>query len=167
MKINDALAILGLTGTVSREDIKAAYRRACMKYHPDRNPAGLQMMQAVNAAWAALESYEGFQNETVESTDGDRSGYGDALNDALNAVIDLPGIKIEVCGSWIWISGDTKPVKDQIKAAGYYWASKKHMWYFRPAEWKSRSRGKFSIDEIREKFGSEEVQIRTRTSIAA
>lgn len=34
-------------------------------------------------------------------------------------------LSIEVCGSWLWISGDTKPNKDVLKAAGLWYAPKK------------------------------------------
>ena len=40
MKIQDAAKILNVSGHVTPKDIKAAYRKAAMKYHPDRNPAG-------------------------------------------------------------------------------------------------------------------------------
>jgi len=41
MKISDAANILSLSGDITTELVKTAYRRASAKYHPDRNPAGL------------------------------------------------------------------------------------------------------------------------------
>lgn len=38
--------------------------------------------------------------------------------------------KIEICGAWVWVSGDTKPVKDALKAAGFWWARHKEAWYY-------------------------------------
>ena len=32
-----------------------------------------------------------------------------------------------------WVSGNTKPIKDKLKAMGFKWAPKKKMWYLRPA----------------------------------
>jgi len=86
------------------------------------------------------------------------NGYDDTLNNAINAVVTCKGINIEVCGNWVWLSGDTKPHRDAIKAAGFKWASKKLMWYFRPEEWSSSNRKNTSIDDIREAHGSIKVQ---------
>lgn len=150
MNVHDAANILGISGEITPEIAKDAYRRASMKFHPDRNPAGLEMMQAINAAYNVLRDYTG----KVEVA----NGYDDALNDAINAVITCPGINIEICGNWVWLSGDTKTYKEIIKAAGYKWASKKLMWYFRPEEWSSSCRRNTSIDEIRSTHGSTKVQ---------
>ncbi len=156
MKLQDAMNTLGLNaGDVTLDDCKQAYRQACMKFHPDRNPAGLQMMQAVNEAWEAIKAAD--WSRPVNVAAGSDAGYGDFLNDALNAVIDLAGVKIEVCGAWVWLSGNTKPHKDAIKAAGYRWAPKKSMWYFRPEEWKSAGRGGWEMEKIRANYGSVEV----------
>ena len=44
MNHKDALSILSITQShVTPEDIKLAYRRAAAKFHPDCNPAGLEM----------------------------------------------------------------------------------------------------------------------------
>ncbi len=40
MNIYDAAKILSLSGSLTPELVKAAYRQACKKYHPDINPAG-------------------------------------------------------------------------------------------------------------------------------
>ncbi len=153
MNIRDALSILGIEANADPKAIKTAYRRACIKYHPDRNPAGLETMKAVNVAYQFLREidYDGSERPIEETVD---CHFGEALNAAINAVIGLDGIKIEVCGAWVWLSGETKPHKDRIKAAGYRWARKKQTWYFRPAASKSRNRGDWDMDEIRDKYGS-------------
>lgn len=152
MKASQAAEILGIEAgsELTLDILKMAYRRSCSKYHPDKG-GSTEMMQAVNAAYDALQSFTG-----TLPTEGTQAGYGEALNAALAAIVTLPGLSIEVCGLWVWVSGDTRTHKDAIKAAGYYWASKKHMWYFRPAD-ASGGRGTSSIDEIREKYGSSKV----------
>lgn len=153
MSHKDALNILGLASSATFQDIKIAYRRACMAYHPDRNPAGLEMMKLINAAWACLSDFvPGSEKDAF-----DASSYGTELNAALNAIINL-GLEIEICGSWVWVSGDTRPHREVLKASGFKWAPKKMMWNFRPPEWKSFSRGKFSMDDIRERHGSVTVK---------
>lgn len=154
MKMQDAFNILGIgSGQVTPEDITQAYRRACMKYHPDRNPAGLEMMKLVNAAREALKDFVSGESVTGEGRD-----YGEKINAALNAIVAL-GLDIEVCGAWVWVTGDTRAHKEALKAAGFFWAAKKRAWYFRPEEHKCRhSRGKFTLDEIRKKYGSEKFK---------
>ena len=157
MKLQDALNLLNLHGKgITLEQCKQAYRVASMKYHPDRNPAGLEMMKAINAAWEMLKAWDWTQ-AAVNVTPGANADYGDALNAAINAIIDLEGLSLEICGAWIWVSGNTRQYKAALKSAGYRWASQKLMWYFRPAEWKSANRGTWEIEKIRTEYGSESV----------
>lgn len=160
----DALSILDLPKTATFADIKSAYRRACMIYHPDRNPAGLEMMKLINAAYAALSDYVAAANDDTDYMN--EPNLGDDLNDALNAIIGL-GLTIEICGSWIWVSGDTRPHKEILKGAGYRWAPKKLMWSFSGGERKTTSRGKFSMDDIRLRHGSVTVKNKEHKQIAA
>ncbi|WP_024771658.1 hypothetical protein [Aquimarina macrocephali] len=44
--------------------------------------------------------------------------------------------------------------KELLKDSGFWWASKKKAWYFRPEEYRSSSRGKKSLNDIRTKYGS-------------
>ena len=143
----DAAKILGLSGEITPALIKTAYRTASKKYHPDRNPAGTEMMKLVNEAYQVLKEFSG----DVEEQQAD---YGDLLNEALNAIINLPGLFIEICGAWVWVSGDTRNHKATLKQAGYKWASKKKLWYYRPAEYRSHARGNVDMDDIRAKYGS-------------
>lgn len=145
-----ALQILGLTGTVSNEDIKLAYRRKAKEFHPDRNPAGIEIMKMINVAYELVKdelSINVFDNPVMFD-------YPEILADALNAIINL-GLNIEICGCWVWVSGNTKIHRDILKKAGFKWASKKQQWYFRPAEKISHRHAAWSMDKIRNTYGSQ------------
>lgn len=168
MKIDDAAKILGLTGEITPETTKAAYRRACSMYHPDRNPEGLEMMKAVNAAYDVLKDYTG-------STANDDTSFADALHEAIKFAVSLQGVCVEICGAWVWLSGNTRAHAEALKNTkntfadqnGFRWAPKKKMWYFRPMDWKSSGRGRLDMESIRDKYGSQTVAGERAKEIAA
>ena len=168
--IHGAAKVLGITGEITPEKVTEAYRRAAMKYHPDRNPAGLVMMKAVNAARAALADFRGSLDHSAEA-----SQYGGDLNDAIKHLLHSVGLDLEICGAWLWITGETKAHKDIIKGFEtdcgnkFRWHSKKLAWYFAPNDFKGRRRfrGNTSMDDIRETYGSAHVATQARTGIAA
>ena len=50
------------------------------------------------------------------------------------ALPDLPAdVKKETKGSCTWISGNTRPIKEELKAAGFRWSKKNGAWYRREA----------------------------------
>ena len=157
MNINEALTILNLSGDITPSDTKLAYRRACAQFHPDRNPAGLEMMKIINAAYDVLRDYTGSSEQTAENH------FADELSDAINAVVNLDGVIVEVCGTWIWLSGETYQHRAIIKDAGYKFASKKKMWYFGEH---SAGRGAAPIEQIRTTYGSKTI-VSTQRSIGA
>ena len=148
MNIYDAAKILKLEGNITPKQVKIAYREASKKYHPDVNPAGEDMMKVINLAYEVLKDYEGII-KSQQQTD-----YSDKLNVALNAVFGLSGLVVEICGAWVWITGNTRIHKETLKTSGFKWAMKKKAWYFRPEEYRSRSKGSTTLDEIRTKYGT-------------
>ncbi|CAK8741717.1 hypothetical protein SODG_005035 [Sodalis praecaptivus] len=155
MNIQQALNIFGLSGELTERDVKKAYRQASLKFHPDRNPVGAEMMKAANAAFDFLMQNIDSINECQCSDKSARYNYGEELENVLNALQGMAGVIFEMAGNWIWISGDTKAHKDAIKALGCKWAGKKKMWFYRPDEYKaSRNRKEHSIDEIRAMYGT-------------
>ena len=77
--------------------------------------------------------------------------------EVVEKLIIIQGIEIELCGTWIWISGDTKAHKDEIKATGCRWSRNKNMWYWRPEGYRSNSRKPHDMSYIRNKWGSSKV----------
>jgi hypothetical protein len=75
--------------------------------------------------------------------------------DIINKIIRFVGINIEICGTWVWVSGNTKQYKDELKKVGFWWASKKLMWYWHTPEQTAHRHKTWSMDKIREKYGSQ------------
>ena len=46
MDERDFYQILGVDRTASKDEVKRAYRKAALRYHPDRNPDDLQRRRA-------------------------------------------------------------------------------------------------------------------------
>jgi curved DNA-binding protein CbpA len=155
MTIQEALNVLNLSGDVSEKTLKTAFKKMALKFHPDRNPLGAELMKAVNAAFEFLMKNLSIVNDIKSKDDKDFYNYSEQLETVLAQLANMPDIIFEVIGNWIWIEGDTKTHKEALKEMGCKWASQKKKWFYRPEEHKSRfNRSELSMEEIREKYGS-------------
>lgn len=155
MNIQEALNVFGLKGELTEKDIKKAYKKMALKYHPDRNPLGSELMKAINSAFDFLMANLDKINKYQSTDENSSYNYGEELEEVLKTLSTLSGIIYEVIGNWVWISGETLEHKTALKEIGCKWAPKKKQWFYRPEEHKStRNRKEHSMDEIREKFGS-------------
>lgn len=150
------------------EELKKAYHKAAARLHPD-NGGNEEEFKAMQAEYmrmfdrlknihtnAAGETYEKETNENATE-----------FMDVINKVIHLDGVNIEIIGSWVWLTGNTSLYKDEIKAAGFWWSKNKKSWYFNGDDKKSRRRGRFTMDQLREKWGSEEIKKEKQERITA
>lgn len=140
----------------SEDQIKARYRELCKLHHPDLG-GNVEIMQAVNMAYEERlrgEFRKEYDNETVEDfVDLERE-----VAAKIAEIIGLQGIIIELVGRWIWVTGDTWNAKSALKAAKFFWASKKRAWYWHKPEDTCSSRAKKTLEEIKQKYGSRELR---------
>lgn len=138
------------------EALKAEYKRLAKLHHPDVG-GDLETMKAINAEYD--EAVKHIANNPGHK-DARRAQQEDAelFREIIAALVKIPNIVIELCGSWIWITGDTYTNRDALKAAGCKWASKKAAWYWHaPEDGCMRSKRDLSLDEIRARHGSKVI----------
>lgn len=140
------------------EEVKATYKQLAKQHHPDCG-GDTATMQAINTeyAFACAKILKG-ENLSAEDTD-EQIRLSEEYRRVIEQIINLAGITIEIVGNWIWVTGNTYPVKGQLKAAGLFFAPKKTAWYYRAEEYKTKG-GKKTLDEIRDKYGSETLHKR-------
>ena len=149
----------------SIETLKAQFKKLAFKNHPDRG-GSTENMQKINAEYDFLmkQIINGAGAEHYTDTAGKQSFWESKtehtevelkVKAALDAIISLDGLEIEIIGVWIWVSGDTKTHKEVLKTAGFRWNKTLVKWVFMGK--KSNGRGTMSMDEMREKYGSEKV----------
>ena len=139
------------------DEAKAAYYKLAQELHPDKGGETADFQELLNQ----FQSFRpGKQKFAGEFEQWDATRYAEIINQ----LFKIPGIQIIVCGSWIWLSGDTKPVKEQIKAIecgermkrGF--SPKKGQWYFSPKGYRKTSRRVLSFGEITSIYGAQEVK---------
>ncbi len=138
------------------EEVKGQYKKLAKEHHPDCG-GDTATMQAINTEYAFVcAKILSGENLTAEEVD-EEIRLSEEYRKVIEQIINLAGITIEVVGNWIWVTGNTFPVRKELKTAGLFFASKKVAWYYRAEEYKTKG-GKKTLDEIREKYGSETVK---------
>lgn len=147
------------------EDLKEQYRALALQHHPDAGGTE-EAMKAINLEYEGYYAtyqniHRNLQGETYEDkkaqTGYDGSGYREII-DKLAGIAAAGYINMELCGNWIWITGETRKYKDIIKETGAKWSPKKNAWYWHEAGYKKRGKKSFSLDDIRELWGTQTIR---------
>jgi hypothetical protein len=77
----------------------------------------------------------------------------------LQEKIDPAGLSLEICGTWLWVTGKTFQVKDILKELGFRYSANKLAWYYRQAENLSGNQEPLPIEKIRELYGASLVAL--------
>ena len=140
------------------DELKKAYYAAAKHAHPDCG-GSTEEMQRINAEYEA--AFEQLKNKQHAEAAADKTGKTTATTESAGDFIEIiahllrmDGLTVELCGRWLWIGGNTREHKDELKALGLRWNGKRQKWYKAPSDKRKRGRmSRKSYDELREIYG--------------
>lgn len=151
-----AIEFFDLSKIHTLDDLKGEYWRLAKQYHPDITGGSKEKFQSMQNEYDNLtDSFLRNSNFTASEVKNEVE-LDETYKAVINAIVGLEGLKIEIVGKWIWVSGNTFPVKDILKSTSFKFAPVKKMWYYTFGE-RSKSRKEFTIDQIRNRYGSKDI----------
>lgn len=143
------------------EELRKRYRELLRKYHPDNENGSTEITQQINAEYDRLFAILSKENKSdSQSCTHDEQAENEAFKEVLNSIIHI-NADIETIGSWIWVHGGYE-YRELLKSIGFRYAPKKKSWCWHYGEYKRYHKTEVSLDEIRLKYGSQQVNHRTR-----
>jgi hypothetical protein len=136
----------------SADSVQLRYDELC-KIFSDHEP----MLQALKTEYSTLMNVlgESKPSEIVK----EKASLSEKIKE-LQEKVKQEGLKLEITGTWLWVSGKTYAVRDTLKSIGFRYSSQKQSWYFRDEESRSFNQTPLPMDQIRELYGSKEVALR-------
>lgn len=140
------------------EELKSTYRKLVKELHPDNNldhdttEEFKNMQEEFQEVFEILKGiHKNAKGETYEKATTETAS---AFMDLIEKLCRMEGCFVELIGSWIWITGNTKEHKEELKALNFKFSAKKKAWYFHEGEYHKFSKGTKSMNDIRAMYGS-------------
>ena len=143
-------------GVEGINEAKKIYKNLAKKLHPDVGGSE-EEFKILNSVYTDLIEHKIYFSNDIK--------IDIELEKIISLILHFENITIELVGSWVWVSGDTKEIKDKLKELGFKWASKKKMWFY--GEMKGRNPQEKSMEEIKSKYGSETLKSNDKKKIAS
>ena len=147
------------------DSLKKQYLKLAKKYHPDAGGTTIQFQELQNEyerLFKKLLNGSGLSEEAKEN----EVEIDKEIRNIIDALVNLENLNVELIGKWLWISGETYPVKDVLKSAGLLFIKKAGVsyWVYKGSE--SAGRGKMSMEEIKNKYGSSKIDLKKTKKIS-
>ena len=112
-------------GVETLEELKKKYKELAKKLHPDLG-GNKEKFQSMNNEYDLL--FKSLKNKKANTKANTKDN--DNFKDIINELIKYNELTIEIIGSWLWISGNTYPLRDIIKNLGLLWSKGRKKWYY-------------------------------------
>ena len=141
------------------EELKKEYRRLAKELHPDLggDTEEFKIMQnEFEKMWERLKYVH--KNSEGETYTKESTETAEEFIHIIEELTPLKNILVEICGSWIWVTGNTKEHKNILKELKFRYAQRKQAWFFHTEPYKKKGKRELTLDEIRDMFGSQSYQ---------
>jgi len=140
-------------GCTSTSEIQLRYDELC-KVSIDQD----EMLKSIKAEYSTLMSVLTESKPVVEAVKEEAATLSDIIKN-LRERVNPDGLRLEIVGKWLWLSGAAFAVKEALKELNFRYSPDKKSWYWRSEEDRSSNEKPIPLDLIREKFGSQQVAL--------
>lgn len=157
------------------EELRKQYKTLLKKYHPDCGGDAeicKEIISEYERLFKELEASDKYDRHDAEQTKAHNTKYSATVDAELRAAVEriirFEGLKIEIIGYWIYVTGNTYPYKEEIKNAHYWYSPSKKCWFWGGSdsfEYNKKKRG-HTMERNRNKYGSEILETEGQQKIA-
>lgn len=167
--------LTNLKNAQTMDELKREYFRLVKLYHPDIHPKiDRRVIQDINGCFDEMK-HKLKDHTGTEKKQAGQVENADAFRYVVEQLIHIEGLVIEACGWFIYISGNTQPNKDAIKALrieGMSWpkwsGNAEKGWVIKPSWYYNKNNGKtWDMGKIRTAYGSHREETKGRVKMKA
>lgn len=143
------------------EELKREYKKLVLKLHPDVNQEKdttkefQEMQKEYKIAFEKVKNYHKDADGKVYEKESDETP--EEFKEIIDKIILFRGCSIEIIGNWIWVSGNTKEYKEQLKNLNFNWCKNKFSWCYHKDKFVRKYKKHYTMDQLRDKFGSQRI----------
>lgn len=142
------------------QDVKTVFRQLAKQFHSDLNNGNDEEMKILNNEYdLAFKYFQDLDNSKIKDETKHNKESANIYKNIIEKLIHYENINIEIVGSWLWLDGNTYPIKELIKELNFRWSKSKKKWYyFDNIQESNKKRGFYSYDKIVEKYGVTKIE---------
>lgn len=157
------------------EELRKQYKTLLKKHHPDcggSEETTKEIIAEYEALFKKLEASDRYDKTNAEQTKAHNTKYSATVDAELRAAVEriirFEGLKIEVVGCWVYVTGNTYSYKDIFPTLKYWYAPGKKCWYWGGSDDYKPTKGYrgHSMQRNRAKYGSETIETEGTRKIA-
>jgi hypothetical protein len=144
-------------GCKTSDEVKQRYEELSKVFKPLGNSKTNEMIIAIH------DEYEKLMMVLGESKPAEAAKEKATVSEKIKALqekVNPEGLHLEICGTWLWVTGKTFQVKDTLKELGFRYSPNKLSWYYRKEDNRSGNQEPIPLEMIREKYGTSEIALR-------
>lgn len=117
-----------------------------------------EILLALKTEYSTLMNVLSDSKPIVEAVKKETSTLSDVIK-TLQEKVNPEGLRLEIVGKWLWLTGATFAVKEALKELGFRYSPDKKSWYWRSESDRSSNEKPIPLDMIKEKYGASLVAL--------